>query len=331
MHAFPRAGYSGRGEAMNCPVFSKRFGMVAAFSMFLAISCQDSSNGGNSATAGGPQERNQAPEIVEIESLDELMALFDQLNYNRKSWDEGNREVPHITFDSVSENWKKTSREIPVTLKKQVFFRLMAPLVLVSNENILIARQRIIDSALEDSALKTLAIKYKVIADAEAPIDEKQRQELLRMVDILPPSLVLAQAAEESGWASSRFTSEGNAFFGQWDFSGNGMAPAKQRKELGSYGLARFDSPLASVEGYMFNINTHRAYKKLRDLRAGKRAKNELVTGHELAGTLDKYSERGEAYIDGLREMIRFNALGPVDEAYLSDTHFLRLVPKEKN
>lgn len=80
----------------------------------------------------------------------------------------------------------------------------------------------------------------------------------------------------------------------------------------------------------MLNINTHNAYKKLRDLRAKIRTKNKLITGHELAGTLDKYSERGQAYIDGLREMIRFNRLGPVDEAYLSKSHILRLVGKDK-
>jgi uncharacterized FlgJ-related protein len=139
---------------------------------------------------------------------------------------------------------------------------------------------------------------------------------------------VLAQAAEESGWASSRFTIEGNAFFGQWDFSGKGMVPKKQRKELGNYGLARFDSPLASVEGYMFNINTHAAYKKLRTLRAKLRAKDTLLTGMELAGTLDKYSERRQAYIEGLRKMIRFNKLEPVDEAYLSDKRGWRLISK---
>ena len=76
----------------------------------------------------------------------------------------------------------------------------------------------------------------------------------------------------------------------------------------------------------MLNINTHRAYQKLGDLRASLRAKNKLLTGIESAGTLDKYSERGQAYIDGLREMIRFNRLEPVDEAYLSDNRGSRLI-----
>jgi uncharacterized FlgJ-related protein len=254
------------------------------------------------------------------------MALFDTLNYNSESWAEGNREVPRLSFDQIRESWKETSQEIPVQVKKQVFFRLMAPLVLMANEKVLDTRQRVTEMALADPQLITLAVQYKVIPETVPTLQEKQRQELLARVDKLPPSLVLAQAAEESGWASSRFTIEGNAFFGQWDFSGKGMIPKKQRKELGNYGLARFDSPLASVEGYMFNINTHNAYQKLRDLRAKLRANGELLTGIKLAGTLDKYSERGQAYIDGLREMIRYNKLEPVDQAYLSDKRGLRLI-----
>ncbi len=309
---------------MHLPAFNKIVILIIGVFLILLVACQDNANGKNRATGTAQQKQ----EVIKIGSLDELIALFEELNYTRKSWEEGNREVPRITFDRVRENWKKTSNEIPVPLKKQVFFRLMAPLVLMSNENILLDRQLIIDSKLAAPELKTLAVKYKVSSGSDAPLNESHRQELLTKVDILPPSLVLAQAAEESGWGSSRFTIEGNSFFGQWDFSGNGMVPAKQRKELGNYGLARFDTPLDSVEGYMLNINTHNAYKKLRDLRAKIRAKDKLITGHELAGTLDKYSERGQAYIDGIREMIRYNGLGPADEAYLSNNRVIRLVGK---
>jgi uncharacterized FlgJ-related protein len=304
-------------------VFRKRFVIVLAFCLFFTLACQENRAEKISASAQG---REQAPEAIEVHSLDELMALFDTLNYNSESWAAGNREVPRLSFDQVGESWKETSQEIPVQIKKQVFFRLMVPLVLMANEKVLDTRQRVTEMTLNDPQLITLAVQYKVIPETVTTLEEKQRQELLARVDKLPPSLVLAQAAEESGWASSRFTIEGNAFFGQWDFSGNGMVPKKQRKELGNYGLARFDSPLASVEGYMFNINTHNAYQKLRDLRAKLRANGELLTGIELAGTLDKYSERGQAYIDGLRGMIRYNKLEPVDQAYLSDKRGFRLI-----
>ncbi len=265
---------------------------------------------------------------VEISSIDDLKTLFEQHDYTAKSWLEGNREVPRITFEEVSENWKNSSSNLPVKLKKQIFFRLMAPLVLMANESILRERKMIKRVALDSDALKILAKKYYVIKSIDAQMDEDKRQLLLTKVDIMPPSLALAQAAEESGWGTSRFTSEGNSFFGQWDFSGKGMIPKQQRKELGNYGLARFNSPLASVEGYMFNINTTRAYHKLRDLRVKLRKENKALTGLELAGTLDKYSERGQAYIDSIRSMIRYNKLQDVDEAYLSDEKLINLISK---
>lgn len=267
---------------------------------------------------------------VEIHSLDALMTLFKKHNYTSNDWKKGVREVPRLTFEGVSERWKETSSQIPVKQKKQVFFRLMAPLVLISNENILAERQTVKSAPLSSEALLVIAKKYRLFNNKTLTLTENQRQQLLQQVDIMPPSLALAQAAEESGWATSRFTEEGNAFFGQWDFSGKGMIPKQQRKELGNYGLARFDSPLDSVEGYMLNINTTSAYKKLRVLRAKLRQENKAITGLELAGTLDKYSERGQAYIDGLRSMIRYNKLEDVDEAYLSKTVLIKLVSAKK-
>lgn len=314
-------------------LFRKKITLLSGFVLLLTLGCQEKRAEDPSVKAASveaPAKKAQAKKTktVEIHSLDDLMALFDRLNYNSKSWAEGTREVPRLTFDRVRPSWQKTAQEIPVPLKKQVFFRLMTPLVLIANEKILADRQVVSERALADPQLMALAVRYKVVDEIASALTEQQRQELLSRVDMLPPSLVLVQAAEESGWASSRFTIEGNAFFGQWDFSGKGMVPKEQRKELGNYGLARFATPLASVESYMQNINTHPAYQKLRDLRASLRASNKLLTGMELAGTLDKYSERGQAYIEGLREMIRYNKLEHVDEAYLSEQPGLRLIGK---
>lgn len=266
---------------------------------------------------------------VYIDSLDDIKTLFDSLKYNTQSWDEGNREVPRLTFQTVTERWQKTAQQIPVREKKMIFFRLMAPLILIANENILFERQQIEDLALGDPALLVLAQKYGIVENTDTKLTEKHRQELLQEVDIMPPSLVLAQAAKESGWATSRFTVEGNAYFGQWDFSGKGMKPKRQREDLGNYGVAQFDTPLESVEGYLLNLNTSNAYQELRRLRAKLRADNKPITGLELATTLDKYSERGQAYVDAISEMIRYNELQQVDEAYLADTAPLHLIAKE--
>ena len=266
-----------------------------------------------------------APVKLNITSLADLTALFDKLKYNRDNCTKDNCQIPRITFNRISKEWKETSNKLPVKIKKELFFRLMAPLVLIANENIKHEREIIENSALNSSALKTIALKYRLIKNAQSKIDEKLRKKLLQRVDILPPSLALAQAAEESGWATSRFTIEGNAFFGQWDFSGKGMKPRQQRKALGNYGIARFTSPLACVEGYMLNINSNRAYQKLRTLRAQLRAENKALTGYELAGTLDKYSERGQAYINGLRSMISYNKLAQIDQATLAGNQLIQL------
>jgi Bax protein len=257
--------------------------------------------------------------------LPELDALFDKYQYSSESWEKGNRELPRITFEKVTDNWQTESKNLPVETKKVFFFRLMAPMILMANEKILRERKIVKHDPLNSPELKKVALKYRLIKNKKKPITTTMRNTLLNKVDILPPSLALAQAAEESGWGTSRFAKEGNAFFGQWDFSGNGMIPKQQRKALGDYGVARFDSPLASVEGYMLNINTNDAYNKLRVLRAQLRANNAKITGLELAGTLDKYSERGQAYIDGLRKMIRYNNLQFVDNSYLADNRLIHL------
>lgn len=275
------------------------------------------------------------PEVIKIQSLDELMALFKKHQYTNESWAQGNREVPRLSFDNVSTRWHQTANKIPVKLKKEVFFRLMAPLVLISNEQILLERSIIENSHLTDVKLMAIAMKYGVLDNAKKSVasnekhslmTEKLRNKLLTQVDIMPASLALAQAAEESGWGTSRFTEEGNAFFGQWDFSGKGMVPKQQRQELGNYGLARFDTPLDSVKGYMFNINTTKAYQALRNLRAKLRSNGQPITGIALAPTLDKYSERGQDYIDGIIQMIRYNKLEDIDEAYLSDETLIHLI-----
>ncbi|WP_354623787.1 glucosaminidase domain-containing protein [Psychromonas sp. MME2] len=263
---------------------------------------------------------------VPISSLDDLYTLFDKYQYTDQQWTEGNHEIPRMTFAGVGEKWAESSKNLPVQTKKMVFFRLMAPLALMANEQILAERKIVKTSPLNSEKLRDLALKYKVIDDQTKQIDENARKTLLKRVDILPPSLVLAQAAEESGWATSRFTLEGNAFFGQWDFTGKGMKPLAQRSELGNYGVARFDSPLASVEAYMLNVNSNNAYQSLRTLRSKLRAEKKSITGYLLAGTLHNYSERGQAYIDGIRAMISHNKLQQIDKAHLAKEPLIHLI-----
>jgi len=260
------------------------------------------------------QQAELQPITVSIHSIDDLMLFFESLNYTAENFHGGNKSVPRLTFDAVGKGWRSVSEQLPVKQKKMVFFRLMTPLVLLANEKVLQERQQVISAPLNDTGLVALAVKYKVISNPIPSLSPSHRQALLERVDILPPSLVLAQAAKESGWGTSRFTLEGNALFGQWDFNGNGMEPKQKRQGMGQYGL--------------LNLNTHSAYHKMRQLRAESRQANQTITGVALAGTLDRYSERGYAYVEMIQKMIRTNKLYLADEAYLDDDMPLHLLTR---
>ncbi|MDX2444646.1 MAG: glucosaminidase domain-containing protein [Bacteroidales bacterium] len=171
-----------------------------------------------------------------------------------------------------------------------------------------------------------LAKLYKV-KTSEDQVTDSIMEELWKKVDIIPGSLALAQGAEESGWGTSRFAASGNAIYGQWSWGENAMTPEKQRKELGNYGIASFGSLQESVSAYMINLNTHNAYSSLRDKRAELRKNGEKLNGSVLAEKLDKYSERGMEYVNGLKSMMEYNKLSPVDDAYLSKEAAIYLFP----
>jgi Bax protein len=275
----------------------------------------------------------------EFESYQSVVELFVELNYTPEAWAAGIREIPRVYLTHIPERWRdKTSNEIATLNKKRLFFRAMAPLVLRANELILLDRNRVAASRKqlvqsgkvsdEDSGwLQQLARRYGVIAAEDTVVTSGDLEELWTRVDIIPVSLALSQAAEESGWGTSRFAAQGNALFGQWTWGENAMKPAQQRKELGNYGLEAFESPQESVLGYMRNLNSHSAYQELRVRRAAIRESGERLTGHELAKALTRYSERGLGYVESLHAIMRVNHLGPADSAYLSADPPIHMVP----
>ena len=274
---------------------------------------------------------------VEIRSYKDILNLFEEHNYTSESWKEGIREVPRIYLPLIGDRWgPKSSKEMVTENKKKIFFRCIGPLVLRSNELIMTDRNRLKSikenlsrnkvSDEEKKWILKLAQTYRVDAD-QNEISDSLLDELWARVDIVPASLALAQAAEESGWGTSRFAGLGNAVYGQWTWGENAIIPEQQRKELGNYGIASFETLQQSVCAYMLNLNTHNAYASLRSKRAELRKGNKEITGHELAGQLTKYSERGEEYVKGLRSLMEYNRLGPTDEAYLSKEPPIYLVP----
>jgi len=259
---------------------------------------------------------------VETKSYRDVLELFNEIGFTAEQWQAGIREVPRIEITRIPKRWQEQSPNIPIRDKKNVFFRLAGPGILIENEIISADRKHLLNTiknnkANNDQRILQLAKKYKVISEDSQTLNTTDLDILKNRVDIIPLSLALAQAAEESGWGTSRFAIQGNSLFGQWDFSGNGMKPKRQRKELGNYGIAKFDTPQKSVEAYILNLNTNRAYKKLRDKRASMRTNNIKPTGWELAKALDKYSERGSQYVESLHGIMRYNKLMSADEAYL--------------
>lgn len=184
-------------------------------------------------------------------------------------------------------------------------------------------------SSQERSWLEQLATDYGVDV-ASYPNRNELEEALLPRVDIIPASLVLAQAAEESGWGTSRFAFSGNALFGQWTWGGKGIRPEQQREGKGDYKIAAFEAPLESVQAHARNLNSHHAYLQFRIKRAQLRADNRLVTGYELAGALTRYSERGQDYVKSLRSIISYNNLDDADDAYLNDEQAIVLIPAGK-
>lgn len=142
--------------------------------------------------------------------------------------------------------------------------------------------------------------------------------ELMRRVDTVSPALALAQAAEESGWATSRFAREGNAVFGQWSWRpGSGLVPMRRGDGAG-HEVRSFDTLLDSVRVYATNLNTHPTYELFRAARAAQRAEGQQLDAAALAATLDPYSERGGGYIETRHAILRANRLQQFEGAQLA-------------
>ena len=207
-----------------------------------------------------------------------------------------------------------------VNERKHVFFSYLLPAIEETNERISQQRESLLNLAkahaegrqltdAETQWLDRLSNYYRV---DEANLDMQFRA-LVARVDIVPATVVLIQAANESGWGTSRFATEGLNFFGQWCWTpGCGMVPGA-RPEGQVYEVRSFDSMEASVMEFVRNINTHFAYEELRAMRMHERRSDDTVSSATITAGLMSYSERGQDYIDELNQMIRINR--PIIEA----------------
>jgi uncharacterized FlgJ-related protein len=276
-------------------------------------------------------------EVQVIGSPDEFIALMEGLAW----WGEVNRQeqltAPRIIITGIGDNWRSNAQKMPVPRKKEVFYRLMLPLIMHANSMVETRRGEILAMQTQLQAGESLtAVQWSALKDAAVLMRTRSREavdalapespdwpaiieELLYKVDIIPAGLALGQAAYESGYGTSRFAAEGNALFGQWTYGGQGLKPEQQRAELGDHRIASFEWPFDSVRGYYINLMSHPAYEDFRRLRAERRAAGQPLTSLDMADGLIRYSERGQEYVDTLKGIIRVNKLELADDAVFRD------------
>ena len=274
----------------------------------------------------------RAQQVIVIGSQEESISLFEKERY----WTQKKRgqqlTVPHLLLVAIADRWQKTAANVPVATKKDIFFSVLLPLVVNANTMVLETRNRLQNadaklargeslSAEDVAQLKHLAVLLRILSKEKAEQmtsaaeQRKVIQEALYKLDVIPAGLVLAQAACESGYGTSRFTTKGNALFGQWTFGGEGLIPEQQRKDLGDYRISSFKWPFDSVRGYFLNMSSNPAYEDFRRIRAKLKASGKPLSSLELAEGLKKYSERGQAYVDQIKGIIQKNNLDIADDA----------------
>lgn len=238
-------------------------------------------------------EESQIEELdvveVEFDTYKDVLQFFEKIGY-----DLNQKEVPTVILKRLPRDMNQIR---DVQLKKDLFVRIMLPIILRVNEEIKQEREQIIQLSNDSQELKYYLAKYKA----------KTKQELLEKVDTIPVDIALAQAAIESAWGTSRFAIEANNIFGEWTFSpGNGVVP-RERPEGEIYELTRFKDLISSVRSYAYNLNVSPFYKEFRAIRAG-RIKKPIEEG------LLYYSQRREKYIQQIRIIIANNQLSKLRE-----------------
>ncbi len=260
----------------------------------------------------------RGPAMIQVADAAGLSQTFSDLGYHLP----GVRTVGMVPRIAVENLPRDLGKMQPVEQRKSLFILAILPLVLHANEAIMVDRTRLL--ALAPIPLETwsepdqkwlgdMAVAYKAqdLEGAEL-IDE-----LIRRIDIVPTSLAVAQAAEESGWGTSRFAIEGNAIFGQWTTSeADGLRPRGADKDF-KYFVRTFDGPEKSVAAYMRNLNTHDAYVSFRNRRKVQRDQIGELDSFGLANTLLSYSERGKKYVATIRAIMETNVLTEYDQARL--------------
>ena len=241
-----------------------------------------------------------------------LDQLFKDTKYSLKEVRKTKLVNPGNSIDLLP----KEIKQIESTKKRKEFFiRIVLPLILEENYLIRLDRKRLFvilnKNNNTESERKWLKSKFK-----QYGVVNRDFTTLKIRMDEIPVSLAIAQAAKETGWGTSRFALEGNALFGQWTWSGEGIKPASADSDA-THKIMKFKILRASVRAYQRNLNTHSSYKEFREARAIQRDNDGKLNSLELVKYLDKYAETGKEYIVVLKKIIEQNSLTDFDAVKL--------------
>ncbi|MBL4614138.1 MAG: glucosaminidase domain-containing protein [Magnetovibrio sp.] len=210
---------------------------------------------------------------------------------------------------SIANDPRYTALALPdlerIDARKMLFIAKILPQIAAENQRIRSQRWRIKNTP-SLAQLNALAIAYRLKPG------NVSRNELLKRVDTVPESLVLGQAALESAWGTSRFARQGHAYFGERTFDPD--APGMVPKRASGFKVKSFTEPYLSVRSYMRTLNTHRAYKALRERRAVLHNLGRTPSGEDLAYHLGAYSEIGQSYVTRILATIKANRLSDFDD-----------------
>ena len=240
-----------------------------------------------------------------------IKQLFEDTNYTLKDVRE-KKLVKPVALTLLPQEIKM----IESTKKRKEFFiQIVLPLILKENNNIRLDRKRLF-TIINKSNNTKLEMKWLKKKFKQYGINSNDLSVLKIRMDEVPVSLALAQAAKETGWGTSRFAQEGNALFGQWTWSGEGLKPKDSDKNEG-HKVMKFNVLQASVRAYQRNLNTHSSYKDFRKARAELRDEDKELDSLVLAEYLKNYAETGDKYVEVLRKIIEQNNLKDFDDAKL--------------
>jgi len=254
---------------------------------------------------------DEQPSDVILLSAATIVELFKSTNYNLKDVRK-NKLVKPISLDLLPKEIVKIEN---AKKRKDLFIQIILPLIIEENNSIKLDRRKLFSilnkSKNTNSEQEWLNVKFKKYG-----VVNKDLSTLKVRMDEVPVSMAIAQAAKETGWGTSRFAQEGNALFGQWTWSGEGIKPADAEDDS-THKVMRFKVLQASVKAYQRNLNTHSSYKGFRSARAELRDEGKKLDSMILSEYLDKYAETGKEYVKILQQIIRQNDLTDFDDAKL--------------